>query len=195
MLAKASGQSTGMLNARPSSRASPLPQGGSRARGLVRGAITDEPFRPFHQAPGRDHAAEPGDHAAGRRELRFAARVAAAANGLSGDRGPGQPARGQPRGDGVDRGHAFGAFFRQHCRGQHHEQPLQPGFDPGDPAIRPGPRHQRRGAGSAGSHQRLAQPAAQRDAQHADLQEGQPVPGADHGAVADLRCAGKRPAL
>src|SRR3546814_3378521 len=40
-------------------------------------------------------------------------------------------------------------------------------------------------------HQCLAQPVAQRHAQHADVQEGQSVPGADHGAVADLGCAGR----
>ena len=84
---------------------------------------------------GGDPAAEPGDHAARRRQFRPVAGLAAATDGLPGDRGPGQSARRQSRGDGVHGGDAAGALVRGDCRRQHHEQPFQPGFDPGHSAI------------------------------------------------------------
>jgi hypothetical protein len=82
------------------------------AQRLTHSRPTHEPVRSFHPPPGGDHAAEPGDHAAGRGELRPVAGVAAAADGLPGDRGAGQPARRQPRGHGLHRGHAAGAQAR-----------------------------------------------------------------------------------
>lgn len=65
-------------------------------RPLTRSRPRHEPVRSFHPSPGGDHAVEPGDHAAGRRQLQAAASCAAAGNGLPGDRGVGQPVRGQP---------------------------------------------------------------------------------------------------
>ncbi len=154
-----------------------------------------EPFRSLHRPSCRHHADEPGDSAAGRRELRLAAGVAAAGHGFSGDHRAGQPAGRQPGDHGVQRGHSAGTLPGKHRRRQPDEQPQQPGFDAHNHPVRPGPRHQRCRPRGTGGDQRRAQPVAQRNAQHADLPQGQPGTGADHGAFADLGKPRQGPAL
>ena len=53
-------------------------------------------------------------------------------------------------------------------------------------AVRPQPRHRRRGARRAGGDQRRAQPAADRAAEQSDLPQGQPGRRADHDPRAHL---------
>ena len=121
-----------------------------------------EPVFAVHPAAGRDHAAEPVDGARRRGGVHAAAGLAAAAGGLPGHHRVGQPARREPRDDGVERGDAARARARDHRRRQRDHLEQLAGLDAHLRAVRSRQGHQRRRARGAGGHQRLALAAAER---------------------------------
>ena len=149
-------------------------RGGPRRRGAARGRRAHEHLAPVHHAPGGDRPADGRVDAVGPARLSPAAGVGAAAGGLPDHPDPHVLPGRQPRGHD-QRGHgAAGAPVRADA-GARPDVVHQLGWRVGDhAAVQPRQAHRGGRAGSAGRHQRGQQPAAQRPAAAAGLQQGQP---------------------
>ena len=143
--------------------ASPSASAPGRRSARCRRRRREQPLlRAVHPSAGRDHAAD-HRHCAGRpARLHPTAGVAAAAGRFSQHLGFGHHAGGEPRHDGEFGRRAARAPSRPDRRRQRDDLDEFARLDPHSAAIRPRPRHRRRGARRAGGDQRRPRRLARR---------------------------------
>ena len=150
-------------------------------------AVSLSPSRPFILRPVATSLLMAAILLAGGVGLSAVAGFCPARGGLPDHPGAHVLSRRRARGDGLVRDGAAGAAVRPDA-GPEADDFSEFGRRLGDHArIQPGREHRCGRAGSAGGHQRGQQLSAQRSAQSAHLQQGEPGRRADHDAGADLR--------